>query len=219
MRLYGGREELMISKTARFTVGIVTLSSIGAFVSSTGFAQHEPGQYASGSPEGQQAQDTTLTGVWTLNKDLSDDPAQTMAATHGERPGRSGHGPWRHGGRGRGDPGQMQAMHAQMHPARLTITQASGSITFTDGEGRSQTLTTNNKKQKLPLHNRTVEVRTKWDDGRLVKETSLGDGMKLTETYSVVSEPRQLHVMVKLEGSHLPRPVNLRRVYDAESRR
>lgn len=62
-----------------------------------------------------------------------------------------------------------------------------------------------------------VEVKSKWDNGRLVKETSLGDGMKLTETYSLVAEPRQLHVMVKLEGSHLPRPVNFRRVYDGET--
>lgn len=62
-----------------------------------------------------------------------------------------------------------------------------------------------------------VEVKTKWDDARLVKETSLGDGMKLTETYSLVAEPRQLPVMVKLEGSHLPRPVNFRCVYDGET--
>lgn len=69
------------------------------------------------------------------------------------------------------------------------------------------------------MDNRMVEVRTKWDDGRLVNETWLGEGMKLTETYSVVSERQQLHVMVKLEGSHLPRAVNFRRVYNAESLR
>jgi hypothetical protein len=62
-----------------------------------------------------------------------------------------------------------------------------------------------------------VEVKTKWDDGRLVKETSLGDGMKLTETYSLIAEPRQLHVMVKLEGSHLARPINFGRVYSEET--
>jgi hypothetical protein len=64
-----------------------------------------------------------------------------------------------------------------------------------------------------------AEVRTKWDDGRLVNETRFGDGMKVTETYSIGSERRQLNVAVKLEGSHVPRPVNLRRVYEAETPR
>jgi hypothetical protein len=167
-----------------------------------------------------------LTGAWTLNKDLSDDPAKGVreAMSGGSHAGPGGgHGSGTHGGsgavgggRGGMDPELMRLLEP---PGRLTITQTSSSITFTDGNGRSQTLTTGNQKQKLPLTNRTVEVMTKWDDGRLVKETDLGDGMRLTETYSLVLEPRQLRVMAKLESSHLPRPVNVRRVYDAESRR
>lgn len=187
---------------------IVTVFAVAA--AATGLSAH--------SLAAERDKTANLTGAWRLNKDLSDDPAQAMAGMQGERRGGSGHGPWRHGGGGRGgmDPGRMETMHRAMEAAaRLTITQADGSITFTDGDGRSQRLTTNNKKEELPLDDRTVEVRTKWDDGRLVKETSLGDGMKLTETYSLVSEPRRLHVMVKLDSSHLPRPVNLRRVYDA----
>jgi hypothetical protein len=215
----------MIVRNARLAVGVVILSSIGVFVSSTVLAQHGAVQHGADSTQSQQVQTTTLTGAWTLNKHLSDDPGQVMTAMHGERRSGSGHGPWRHGGRGHGgtDSAQMQATHARMHraiaPARLTVTQSTGSITFTDGDGRSQTLTTNNKKQKVPLDDRTVEVRTKWVDGRLVKETSAWDGVKLTETYSLASEPRQLHVMMKLESPHLPRSVNLRRVYDAESQR
>jgi len=113
----------------------------------------------------------------------------------------------------------MQMLLAIEPPARLTITQAESSVTVMDGDGRSQKLITNNKKQKLSRDGRTIEVKTKWDSGRLVKETSLADGIKLTETYSLISEPRQLHVMVKLDGSHMPGPINLRRVYDAENTR
>jgi len=176
-----------------------------------------------------------FTGVWTLNKSLSDDPAKMMEAMQSERQGGSGggvsssgqsggHGPGMHGGgrdAGRGDAGQMrvQMLFAIQPPSRLTITQTESSITVMDGDGRSQTLVTNNKKQKLPLDSRTVEVKAKWDDGVLVKETSLDEGIKLTETYSLISEQRQLQVIVKLEGSHLPRPINLRRVYDAENTR
>jgi hypothetical protein len=192
----------------RRAFGLIKVTLICALVSSTMFSQHK-------------AQATNLTGSWTLNKDLSDDPAKAVETIHGQRSGRSGHGPWMHGGgRGGMDRAQMDAMRRALEsPARLTITQADGSITFREGDSGSQTLTTNNKKQTVRLDNRTIEVRTRWDSGRLVKETSLADGMKLTETYSLVSEPRQLHVMVKLEGSRIPRPVNLRRWYDAESGR
>jgi len=181
-----------------------------------------------------------LTGAWTLNKDLSDDAAKLLESMQGgdhagsggghTPPGGSGgHGPGMHGGSGAGGnrgmtPEQMRAMRARMNsvleaPTKLTIVQADGSVTLTDNDGRSRRLTTNNKKEKRPADNRMVDARTKWDDARLVNETWIDDGLKLTETYSTDSERQQLQVMVKLEGSHLPRPINFRRVYNAESLR
>lgn len=186
---------------------------------------------------GESAQSANnLTGAWRLNKDLSDDLEKVMKATHGGRHGSSGggahtppsgrgaHGPGMHGGArdtrsGGMDPEQQMRMWLHEPPARLTITQTDRSVTFTEGDGRSQTLATTNEKQRLPLGSGTVEVRTKWDDGRLVKETSLSDGTKVTETYSLVSEPRRLQVMVELAGARLPRPASFRRVYNAESTR
>lgn len=173
-----------------------------------------------------------LTGAWTLNKDLSDDAAKLMEAMQGGdhggsggRPPGGGHGPRMHsGGSNRGDmtPEQMRAMRARMSdvleaPLTLTIVQADASVTLTDNHGRSQRLTLNNKKEKRPVDNRMVDVRTKLDGDRVVNETWLGNGLNLTETYSLASGRRQLQVSVKLEGSHLPRPMSLRRVYDAVS--
>jgi hypothetical protein len=156
-----------------------------------------------------------------MNGELSDDPAKIMEAMHGGG-GRSmpfGHGPGMHGGGSRGqmDPEQMRARMALVEPPRrLTITQADQSITLTDGEGRSQTLTPNSRKQRVAMGSSTVDVKTKWDDERLVKETSLADGTKVTETYSLIPEARQLHVSVKIESAQMPRPIVLGRVYDAE---
>jgi hypothetical protein len=174
-----------------------------------------------------------LTGAWRLNKDLSDDLAKVMEATQGERRaggghtppgGVGGHGPGMHrGGRdthGKGDEAEQQ-MRMWLHepPGRLTITQTDRAITFTDGDGRSQRLATTGEKQRISIGRGTVEVRTKWDGERLVKETSLARGMKVTETYSVVSDAKRLQVMIKLEGSHLQQAVNFRRFYDAENTR
>jgi hypothetical protein len=188
------------------------------------------------SPRAARDTPANLTGAWTLNRDLSDDAGELMEAMQGGDHGGSGggrtpggfgggHGPGMHGGggtagnRGGLTPEQMRARMGDVleAPARITIVHSNGSVTVTDNHGRSQRLTTNNKKEKRPVDNRRVEVRAKWDDGRLINETWLGDGMKLTETYSLASEWRQLHVAVKLEGSHLPRSVTFRRVYDAES--
>jgi hypothetical protein len=180
-----------------------------------------------------------LTGAWTLNRDLSDDTAKLLESMQGgdhggsgggqRRPGGGGHGPGMHGGGGGGNrsgmtPEQMRAMRARMSevldtPARLTIVQGDGSVTLTNADGRSHRLTTNDKKEKRPVADEMVEVRAKWDDGRLVNETWFSDGMNVTETYSIGPDRRQLNVAVKVEGSHVPRSVTLRRVYDAESLR
>jgi hypothetical protein len=214
-----------------FNVSFAVVRMMPLVVATAAFVAHSA---SAQSPATARDRIPNLTGVWSLNNGLSDDAAKLMETQFGgdhggsgagHRPpgGAGGHGPGMHGGGGREmSPEQMRAMRARMMsaldaPARLTVTQADGSITITDSYGRSQRLATNNKKEQLPLDNRMVDVKTRWDDGRLVKETSLADGMKLTETYSTIAEPRQLHVMVKLEGSHLPRPIIFRRVYDAES--
>jgi hypothetical protein len=196
------------------------------------------GSTAGASAQSERENVSDLTGAWTLNKDVSDNTAKLLEGMQGGDHGGSGdghtapgggHGPGMHGGgaggnRGGMSPEQMQAMRARMSevldaPGRLTIVQGDGSVTLTTADGRSQRLMTNNKKEKRPVGGQMAEVRTKWDDGRLVNETRFGDGMKVTETYSIGSERRQLNVAVKLEGSHVPRPVNLRRVYEAETPR
>lgn len=134
----------------------------------------------------------TLTGAWTLNKDLSDDVSGMMAKImSGDRGGPGGghtppagvgggHGPGMHGGGSRGGmtPEQMRAMRARMSdvlegPTKVTIVVGDGSVTLTDNQGRSRRLMVNNKREKRPMDNRRVDVRTKWDDGRLVTETWL----------------------------------------------
>jgi hypothetical protein len=154
-----------------------------------------------------------LSGVWKLNQGLTDDPSKVMRASGGHGPGMHGGGAGREGM----DAQQIRARRQLLEaPSRLTITQTDNSVTFTESDGRVQTLTTDNTPQRLQLGTQTVDVKSRWDGGRLVKEMSLGDGLTLTETYSVSVEPRQLHVTVKLDGAHLPQPINFRRVYDAE---
>jgi hypothetical protein len=164
-----------------------------------------------------------LAGAWSLNRNLSDDPATVMTRMReggdgSHRPPFGGHG-GAFGGGGRSmNPDQMRTRLAMLEPPkRLTIVQSDATVTLTDGEGRSQTFAVINQKQRLSIGGQAIDVRAKWDGDRLIKEMSLDGGAKIIETYSLTGEPRQLHVNVKLEGA-MPRTITLRRVYDAAER-
>lgn len=182
----------------------------------------------------------SLAGAWTLNKDLSDDASKMrdQAGRTGERgggmgrtggfgggPGGMGGGIGRSGsmrGGSRPDPEKMKqsqdVVRELTDPSpRLTIIQTERDITFIDADGHSQKLATTGEKEKHQLGSGTVETHTTWDGPRLVKQTSVPEGMtKITETYSLNAEKRQLEVAVKLEGAR-GRAFTLRRVYDSQS--
>ncbi len=73
-------------------------------------------------------------------------------------------------------------------------------MTFTEADGRTRTYKTDNRKEKHQVTSATVETRARWEEGSLVIETDLGEGLKVTQTYSVGADPRQLTVLTKLEG-------------------
>lgn len=176
-----------------------------------------------------------LAGAWTVNKDLSDKLQRPGATERGAREGQpppSGRGGGRGGfggGRGRGDapggggdrpnPEEMKKQQAQMRavlevPERLMITVAAEAVTFTYGDGRTQRMLTNGKKEKLKVDDSEIETQVQWDKARLVKISSLAGGTKVTEAYAVDADPRRLQVTVKIENSRMPQPQTVRRVYD-----
>jgi hypothetical protein len=103
------------------------------------------------------------------------------------------------------DPEKMKAARALIEemmtpPTLLTIGDKDGAVTFTEGDGRTRTYKTDNRKEKHQATNATVETRARWEEGSLVIETDLGEGLKVTQTYSAGADPRQLTVLTKLEG-------------------
>jgi hypothetical protein len=167
-------------------------------------------------------------GVWKLNAQLSD-PPRIAGQGDGPNPvaegGRRGGGMMPGGGvggMGRGggvpvggqrgerpgggiDPEKLKAARALIEelmtpPAMLTVADTDGSVAFTEADGRTRTYKTDNRKEKHQATNATVETRARWEEGSLVIETDLGNGLKATQTYSVGADPRQLTVLTKLEG-------------------
>ena len=175
----------------------------------------------------------SIAGAWTLNKDLSDKP-QTGRTDEdaGRRRGGGGGGRdrggmgrgggMRGGGMGRGgNPEDAQRMRDAMRdvlnpPDRLTIVQTASMIVITTGDGRVTRLAPDGT--KIKDDNTKIERKTRWDAGKLVSEVSgLGPG-KITETYAIEPEHRQLLVTVAMDNSRMPQPMTQHRVYDADAR-
>ena len=114
------------------------------------------------------------------------------------------------------NPEDMQRMRDAMRdimnpPARLTITETESLILMTADDGRVVRLSPDGK--KIKDDSTKSERKTKWDGDKLVSEiTGLGPG-KITETYRVDPEHKQLHVTVQMERPGRPMTVN--RIYDA----
>lgn len=190
----------------------------------------------------QNAARDALVGVWQLNYDLTSTPPDIDAGPttdEGQRP-RAGMGgvgspggrvgPGRMGG-GVGSGGQAGARERQRMrtllrragdaPARLTVVLDGGRVLLTDGQGRTTTLPTNNRKQKLVTGDGEIDARARWDRDELVVEEDFGSRMKITYRYAAVAQGdgRQLHVRVAIAGGPSARgsrdgTPELKRVYD-----
>jgi hypothetical protein len=182
-----------------------------------------------------------LDGAWTLNKELSDQPA-----TRGDDRGTGGDRGRRNGGYGRGGGGgfgrggggfgrggggsggapanrdDMARMREAMRditnpPDHLTITQTDVMIVVTGPDGRTTRLSPDGKKVKDD--NTRVERKTKWDGDKLVSEISgLGSG-KITQAFSADPEHHQLRITALIEGGgRANQPRTITHIYDADAR-
>jgi hypothetical protein len=188
----------------------------------------------------------SIAGGWTRNADLSDAPGGTGSGQQGDDSGRTsggggtgngggygGGGGRRRGGGGGGygrgggqrggtppanpdDVARMRdAMHDITNPSdHLVITQTDSMIVLTGADGRTTRLAPDGKKVKD--ENTKIERKTKWDGGKLVSEINgLGSG-KMTQSFSIDPEGKQLRIVVVMEGRGQPRTIT--QVYDVDAK-
>ena len=160
------------------------------------------------------ANGTNLSGTWVINESQSDKPPAPPQG-QGDHPQPPGSQP-------PGDPGQGGQPHppGPMGPPReLTIAQTATTVTFSDGDHPSLTLTTDGSTTDLQgPDGHTAQVSAKWQDGVLIV-TRRGDPMGgiLTERFSLSGS--QLVLQLKPEGGKAPPagvqpPESIRLVYD-----
>ena len=188
----------------------------------------------------------SLAGGWTRNVDLSDAPAargqqSDDGAARGD--GSSGGGGRRRGGGGGGfggggfgrgggggrgaggadarNPDEVARMRDALrditNPSdHLIITQTESIVVLTAADGRATRLSPDGK--KIKDDNTKIERKTKWDGGKLVSEINgLGRG-KITQTFAVDTEGKQLRMIVVMEKGRGGQPQTVTQVYDLDPR-
>src|SRR6516225_258453 len=173
-----------------------------------------------------QTDTPSIAGAWALNKDLSDQPSDRGTQRDsgaGPRNGGFGGGGRRRGGFGGGgfgggygggggygrgpqtDPETAQRLREAMRditnpPDHLTITQTDSMIVLTAPDGHTTRLSPDGK--KIKDDNTGIERKTKWDNGKLVSEISGLGQSKVTQTYAINPELRQLRITAQIEGGN-----------------
>jgi hypothetical protein len=101
-------------------------------------------------------------------------------------------------------------------PKFLQVDQKSGQVLVTDDSGHTQTFYLDGKKHDDKDDNgkKISSTKTEWQGDTLEAETKLDHGTKLTQSFSVSNDGKQLTVVSRLENSSLQGPVTVRRVFD-----
>jgi hypothetical protein len=142
--------------------------------------------------------------------------------------GRGGHGGGMGGGDGYSHGGgggdreemrdRMERVRALFEPVeRLTITADGDVVTLVDGDGRTEKLVANGKKEQHLVGNTQAELKTTWQEGRLVSEIDLGGGSRFRRSLGVdtgADGVRHLTIQLEAEGGRGGDRPPLKRVYD-----
>lgn len=100
-------------------------------------------------------------------------------------------------------------------PKSLHIDQRSDQIVVIDDSDRAQTFYPDGKKHDdKDADGKKISTKTDWQGDALIAETNLGHSTKLTQTYRVSQDGKQLFVVLRLEAPSLQGPVSIRRVFD-----
>jgi hypothetical protein len=107
------------------------------------------------------------------------------------------------------------AMRDILEPAEhLTVTQTDSLVALTAPDGRTTRLAPDGS--KIKDENTGVERRSRWEGGQLISEISgIGPG-RMTQTFSVDREPRQLRIVVTIDRGRGQPPRTVTSIYDPD---
>lgn len=170
----------------------------------------------------------SILGAWKLNKDESDDPRRQMrdsrdsngggygARRPGGWPGGGGYG-GRRGGMGGGESDEeRQKMHELLSPpATMSFSMTGAEVDLRDDRDRKRAFMTDGRKLKKSKDDNYQEIAAKWDGSRLVTDEKSPRGGKMSRTFELSPDGRQLYENLHVEGSgRNNRSLEVHYVYD-----
>ncbi len=159
----------------------------------------------------------SILGAWKLNRDGSDDPRKRMEESRGSSGGgyggRRGGGGWPGGGGGGGYGGrrgryggesdeERQKMRELLSPPRtMTFSMTGAEVDLLDDHDRKRAFMTDGRKLKKSKDENYQEIAAKWDGNRLVTDEKSPRGGKMSRTFELSPDGRQLYENLHMESS------------------
>jgi hypothetical protein len=171
---------------------------------------------------------TTILGTWKFDPDNSDDPrkrrqeSQNSNGGYGGGRGRGGGGypGGGHGGyggrRGGGESDEeRQKMRELFTPAKsITLSMTGAEVDLVDDRDRKRALMTDGRKLKKSKDENYQEIAAKFEGNRLVTDEKDPRGNKMSRTFELSSDGRQLYETLHMTSGRSNTPLVIRHVYD-----
>jgi len=171
----------------------------------------------------------SIVGAWRLDRDESDDlrnrAADSRGSGGGGYGGRRGGGGWPGGGGYGGHRGGMggqqsdqerQKMHELLSPPwTMTFSMTGAEVDLMDDRDRKRAFMTDGRKLQKSKDDHYQEIAAKWESNRLVTEEKSPRGGKMSRTFELSPDGRQLYENLHIEsGGRNSRPLDVHYVYD-----
>jgi len=170
---------------------------------------------------------TTILGNWKLNRDESDGPRNRRQDSGGSNGGGYG---GRRGGMGGGYPGgghggygrrggesdeERQKMRELFSPpTTMTLSMTGAEVDLIDGRDRKRAFMTDGRKLQKSKDANFQEIAAKFDGNRLVTEEKSPRGDKMSRTFELSEDGRQLYETLHMTTGRNNTPLVVRYVYD-----
>jgi hypothetical protein len=219
---------------------LTILACLACLAPGTIHAQAPPGPLPAGQPQavpGSAAKlqkeiplpppRTTILGAWKFDPDDSDDPSKRRQDSRDSNGGYGGgHGRMGGGypGGGRGGGGrrgggesdeERQKMHELFTPAKsITLSMTGAKVDLVDDRDRKRAFMTDGRKLKKSKDENYQEIAAKFDGNRLVTDEKDPRGNKMSRTFELSSDGRQLYETLHMTSGRSNAPLVVRYVYD-----
>ena len=166
---------------------------------------------------------TTILGTWKLNRDESDDPRkrrQDSGSSNGggyggRRGGMGGGGRGGYGRRGDESDEERQKMRELFSPpAAMTLSMTGAEVDLVDDRDRKRAFMTDGRKLQKSKDANYQEIAAKFDGKRLVTEEKSPRGDKMSRTFELSEDGRQLYQTLHMTTGQSNTPLVVRYVYD-----